>query len=509
MKIHFIAAAQRAPEDDPGLESLRAWLAGLPSDIEAVAQALAARLFAMNRSVVPGRLRLQMLELCRTHAAPLLPHLKAPLENVRPPLAQAFRHRAYLIEKLEKELAAGYVRVTMAKSRAWPARLAKKELHLALVRAMDFNARRLSLSHALYARAPRGVWAELHALYRMACAAKIEKLKAPPSRAPMEIYRHALLLAFAQPTQLMPGEFPRVAKYVDEWASLAHLAKSPIAPTESSGVFVVTTRADRAGAAWSQSGPDQQLASELLLITRDLVARVESHARLLREGAAPMQLQLPEETIRPEDHDLLKRLAALWRGERQSRSARLQFHPRVGLWVGLREIWRSLRVEIAQAASAPRSEPSPRPSQWIVVNESAHGFALSFMSGALPAIAVGEVVAIKPKEDGAPLVCLVRWITSNNRDHFELGLQQLGPFAVPALYSTASQKGGEPVLFFPRLPASRRSAVVLMPTNRHKSDEPFSLRHRRGLLSLRARRVLQRTTSVDLIEVGTSLSRRE
>lgn len=512
MKFHFSAAARRAPrEDDPALESLRAWLATLPNDVEAAAQALAARLIAMNRSAMPARLRLHMVEACRTHAEPLLPELEAPLQQVRPPLAQGFRHRAYLIEKLEKELAAGFMRVAMAKPRAWPARLAKKELHLALARTMDFNARRLSLSHALYARAPRGVWAELHALYRMACVARSERLQAPPSRAPMEIYRHALLLAFAQPTQLMPGEFPQVAKYVDEWAPLAHLTKSSPAPVEPAGVFIVATRSDRPGVAWSQTSADQRRASELFLIARPLIERVASHMQHLQEGGAPAQVGLPDEAFRPAYHDLLRRLAALWRGERQSRSARMQFHPRVGLWVGLREIWRSLRVETASPSSAPRSESLPRLSQWIVVNESAYGFALSFMSGTLPAIVVGELVAIKPKEGGLPLVCLVRWITSNNRDHFELGLQQLGPFAVPALYSAAGQEGiaPEPVLFFPRLPASGRRAVVVMPANRHKSDEPFSLRHRRGLLALRARRILQQTASVDLIEVGASLSRRE
>ncbi len=119
MNLHFNAAARRAPrEDDPALTSLRAWLAALPNDIQPAAQALAARLLDMNRSTLPVGLRLQMLEACRTHAEPLLPELEVPLEQVRPPLAQASRHRAYLIEKLEKELAAGYMRVAMAKSPA-------------------------------------------------------------------------------------------------------------------------------------------------------------------------------------------------------------------------------------------------------------------------------------------------------------------------------------------------------------------------------------------------------
>jgi hypothetical protein len=180
----------------------------------------------------------------------------------------------------------------------------------------------------------------------------------------------------------------------------------------------------------------------------------------------------------------------------------------VELWVGLREIWRVLRadapLETPEADITTREQPM-KSSEWIISNESARGFALKFMSGALPPIDVGEIVAVKSREQGTLYVCFVRWIQSNNPEHFELGLQQIAPLVVPAVYKTSEQAAvaAEPVLFFPEMPAQKRAPAVVAPPNRLRSNESFSLRHRRGRLELRASRVIEKTPSVELIEVFT------
>jgi hypothetical protein len=126
------------------------------------------------------------------------------------------------------------------------------------------------------------------------------------------------------------------------------------------------------------------------------------------------------------------------------------------------------------------------------------------MSGSLPAVNVGEIVALKSKEQGSVFVCLVRWILSNNPEHFEVGLQQLAPVVVPAVYKSSELErvAPEPILFFPEVPAQKRAPAVVAPPNRLRSNEEFSLRHRRGRLSLRASRIIEKTPSIELIEVA-------
>ena len=108
---------------------------------------------------------------------------------------------------------------------------------------------------------------------------------------------------------------------------------------------------------------------------------------------------------------------------------------------------------------------------------------------------------MKSREQGTLYVCLVRWILSNNPEHFELGLQQIAPVVVPAVYKPNEQAASraEPVLFFPEMPAQKRAPAVVAPPNRLQSNEQFSLRHRRGAGShARARE----DRGIELIEVA-------
>jgi hypothetical protein len=59
----------------------------------------------------------------------------------------------------------------------------------------------------------------------------------------------------------------------------------------------------------------------------------------------------------------------------------------------------------------------------------------------------------------------------------------------------------EPVLFFPEVPAQKRGPAVVAAPNRLQSNQEFSLRHRHGRLSLRANRIIEKTPSIELIEV--------
>lgn len=505
--LDFIApGGAAAPKDDFGPDRLREWLSALPADPVAAGTAIVERLSAFNRAAMHGRLRLRLLDMFRDHVDGLLPQLEKRLADAAPPVSGTLRRKAYLIEKLLKELAAGYSHVVLAVPRSWLNLGFKSHLHVPLVRAMDFHARRLALSHRLYARSPGGVWAELHTLYRTARDWNLEEREIEtPRTSPSRVYRHALLLAFAQPSKLMHGDFVHLKQYIDTYGDLARLGDShPAAGT--SCLFAVDPHRDRAGHALPRRGEGRLEPGDLVLDTAGLVERLQTQLRRLKEGVPPASLGLPVQAGTAAYLELAARLAATWRGERRSRSARMQFHPRVDLWVGLREIWRVLRHDqpAEPGDTARASYGLPRATQWIILNESARGFALKFMSGTLAPINVGEVVGIRTRDRGVVFVCVVRWILSNSPEHFELGLQQLGPMVVPAVYKSEDSErvAPEPVLFFPEVPAQQQPSTVVAPVNRLLPEQHFSLRHRHGRLSLRAARVLEKTGSIELLEVA-------
>lgn len=505
--MKFIAAGQAGADDEFSPEKVRAFLSGLPSgDPKRAARLLIARLVALNAANLPARARQRLLDMFRDHVDWLLPQLEIRVSKVTPPIPAPVREAAYAIEKLLKELAAGYARTVFEVPRSWLPLGLRQKLQVPLTRAMDFHARRLALSQRLYARNPGGVWTDLHRLFQLARESGLaSKEIESPRTSPLRVYRDALLLAFAEPTKLMHGDYARVQGYLAAHGELAEIApgrkfEDPLC------VFAIDPRRDKPGIAYAKRADVGFENGALVLLTHRLVERLEGQLKRLRDGIPPGNLGLPEEARTPAYRELMQRLVVHWRGERKNRTARTRFHPRVELWVGLREIWRSLRaeapVETPHADITARELPA-RSSEWIILNESSRGFALKFMSGALPPISVGEVVGLKAKDRGAPFVCLVRWVQSNSPEHFEIGLQQLAPFVLPAVYKAAEQEpvAAEPVLFLPQVPAQKRAPAVVAPPDRVERERAFSLRHRGARLSLRASRVIERTQSVELIEV--------
>lgn len=507
MLMNFIAPGRESlPPPEFAPDQLREWLSALPQhDTATAAGALIERLITFNRTDLQARARIRALEMFRDHVDGLLPHLERKLQDAVPPLTGALRHVAYLMEKLFKELAAGYSRAVLEVPKTWLSMGYRSQLHIPLVRAMEYHARRLALAQQLYARSPGAVWADLHRLYHLAREWRMdaEVIEAPTISA-LDVYRAALLLAFAQPSKLNRVDFTRVQSFIASHAQLTELVPTRTG-TDTACAFAIDHRRDKPGVALAKRKGFSLENGEMLLATTALVDRIETQLKRVRSGINPTSLGLPAEAATLSYQELLQRMALNWRGERATRAARTQFHPRIEIWVGLREIWRALRAEspAGQGADAAAGPDIARGSEWIVLNESSRGFALRHMSGSPPPIHVGEIVAIKPSGRGAIFVCLVRWIQSNNPEHLEVGVQQLAPVAVPAVYRLSETDRGaqEPALFFPQMPTQRKAPAIAVPPDRLRGDSPFSLRHRRGRLDLRPGRMIEKTSSIELIEV--------
>ena len=288
---------------------------------------------AWGRFDVALAARLRALEMFRDHADGLVPHLERKLQDAVPPLVGAMRHVAYLMEKLYKELAAGYSRAVLDVPKTWLSLGYRSQLYLPLVRAMEHHARRLALAQQLYARSPGAVWAELHRLYQLAREWRMdaERIESPTVSA-LDIYRTALLLAFAQPSKLNRTDFIRVQAFLGTHAELAELtAAKPVG--DMTCVFSIDYRRDKPGVALAKRKDIGLENGEVFLITTALVDRIETQLKRLRTGIAPVSLGLPDEAATLSYQELLQKLAINWRGERAARATRTQFHPRIEVWL--------------------------------------------------------------------------------------------------------------------------------------------------------------------------------
>jgi hypothetical protein len=499
MIVSFIASGRgTAGVAEPGADELAAWLATLPGhDPAGAARLLIDKLVAINHAAGSPRTRLRLLDMLRERIESLVPRLERELEDATLPLAPQLRETAYFIEKLLKELGAGYTAAVLNSPRTWLAFGLKRQIHAPLVRAMDLLSRRLLLTHRLYARSPGGVWAELHQLYGLARELGLESRQAesPPTSAGA-LYRNTLLLTFAEPARLMPGELTLVQDYLLRFGALAEILHSP-PDAKPRGIFLIDPRRDRPGIAASKRKDEGSSAFERVLSARALVERLESQFVRLQSGVSPDTLGLPEEAGRVAYRALLRRLAGNWRGERRKRSARLRFHPRVAVHIGLNSAWEAL---------GPGAKPCTKPekaSEWVIVNESAGGFALRLMNGRTGHVAVGDVLLVQSRERGAQYGCIVRRVVSNNPDHLEIGVQQLAPRVLAAVALLDSREGDQGVkaLFCPALPGRDQPALLVVPAGVRTSHRDLHLRTREGLARVRLRRVAERSADIELLEI--------
>lgn len=489
--LDFISAYRTGGNgENPGAEATRAWLSALSeADATAAAQALIERLVALNRAPLQMRLRLRMLDLFREHAAHLVPELEPRLINAKPPVSGPIRQTAYLIEKLHKELAVGYARCVFKAPPFWPTPGFRRQVLAPLIHAMNSHAQRLALSDALYAPRPQGVWLELHRLYRYACLWQIADHRLKGAASPFEIYREALLLAFAQPEQLGPGDLKRVRNYLRETANLAELRQDAVV-IDPAGVFALATHADRPGVGYAKRADAGLAGSRLVLMNEKLLARVQADMDGLRINGA----EQPHYLNGTPSPALLARLNESWRGELAPRHNRAQFRPRADLWIGLDEVWRLLH-------GTPPGNPVI--GDWMIVNESPRGFGLKYMSGKLSPIAVGDVVAIRSGLRSKVHACVVRWLHTQGPQHIEVGLQQLASIVVPALYrhSEDTQRKPERVLLLPAVTRRQQAALVAPLSHSMHIDRVMDVEYARGRLRLCATRVIESSNSIQLIEV--------
>jgi cyclic-di-GMP-binding protein len=469
----------------------RGWLNTVGgADTTAAAYALVDRLIALNAANFQFRLRLRLMDMFSEQAAKLLPVLEQRFTTATPPLTGKAREAAYLAEKLYKELAAGYSILVLRPPPLWPGAAFRQQVLPPLVRAMECHAQRLALSEQLYAPDPKGVWLALHRLFGKARDWKIAHHEDARLISPTSVYRDALLLSFAQPQQFGPGDCKRVQNYLKQHGSLALLYPPPRG-LDGPGLFLIGTRGDTSGTAYEKSVKSDPGA--LVLDTSGLLDAIHSELRALRLAAKQANLSAQAYRL-----DFLQRLADHWRGRRLQRAIRTRFHPRAEVWLGLSQIWHLL-LDMKRGARVP----PPSAGRWVIRNESARGFALKFISGAAPAIAVGEVLALRPDGRAKLHLCVVRWIVSRGPDHLELGIEQLAPVVIPAAYKKPGKTPMPPnaVLYLPTMPGPQQSALLVAEPALVNTTRAVELRHANGRLALHATRIAETTASVQLIEV--------
>ncbi len=492
------------------------WIAALPkANIGETSRQLYQALIELNQVVLPGEVRLQMLELLCPEVDFVCRSLEKYFLNQPIVLGERARKVANLCQALQGNLAIGYKQVVRDEYyRPRPGTI----LAMALQRACTALYQQLVRACLLYCPVPEGLWFELHQLYQIAQRRGLTQHGVPVATGDrhqtdvQRSYAAALLFGCARTNQLRQNAIARLAGILPHWSHLLRLQPAKAATS----IFLVAPHQD--GPPRYRSLLPDNVGGELLgLDPHPLVDAISHYLLLPDDQTSQARLPIPADA----NHDLLHHLVAAWGDisertfERNSASGELtlcigmsalhyQLSGRVGFAQTLKEekaapatfakptsndIWANafdaqpmdrdeLYLEDIPYSPPKKTEEAPGtadgapaedyPSyQVTIVNQSPGGYCLAWQ-GEVPAqLQAGEIIGIEDADRASWAVALVRWVRQVRGGGTQMGVELIGPVAQPCglklLRSSDQSSQYLRGLLLPAVPVISKPACVITP----------------------------------------------
>lgn len=505
------------------------WLAGLPlSNLREATRAILDGLSALNRTRMAADSRFRLLELYRDTIANLTPALEVQYSGQPLPLPEKNRAIASQARQLHTELAYGYKIVLLdLTSKRLGFSNAKLQAQSSQ-RAIACLGRMLVVCYQAYAPTPAGVWAEMHILFMHAVETGIQDEAVADMEQQSSVnlaYKQALLLALLDPYRLMQGEVNKVLAYLARFGGFAHL--QPLMQTSSpSGFFLVRLDSDKPPRALAHETTVTDARTDILLNTIELARLLHDQIRKFDAGATAASLDLPVGNKDLGYANLLRRMLKHWGIAPKRLFNRVPHNARVDICAGVRAIhhflsgadaWEPVH-NAAQTEENPNTEitlelsdsPLDKTSHqtyvsknWLIINESAGGLALSKDPKTEVHIRVGEIIGLRPEGNRDWNIGVVRWLSSDDPDHLQLGAQMLAPSATPVMIRAAIADAAapfQPALSLPEIAALKQPVTLVTARGGYLPQREFLLDNGGMLESVRAAKLLEQTVSFDLFE---------
>ncbi len=422
----FLGASTPAPDARP--PAIGRWLGQLRGELpEDVAQAMAERLFALNRTALSPRPRREIADLFFARASTLWPALEGGLRAFAQPLSGEALASTKATIALASEINIAYKRCLAdelaRKSWARGGRQLPELIHLCQIAA----GRVLSVCYVAHAPVPEGTWHDLHAIYLLALERDLATTAVNPHVAfltPERAYVQTLLLALANPYGLLPGQLPLVVEFIGEHCHLATLGAEPPVHRTTRAVAVVPAGYDFPPYAANKGGAAGE--SPLYLRMHELAFRLQEALHRVERGEAMPAAAGAGPGARVGYVAMLRRLLREWGATPARHFNRLPGRSEVAVCAGLNLVWQVTRAVRAQQATAGEISTLLLPGR--VLNQTPGGLALKVSRQATAglAIRVGELLGIQNKARDRWLVACVRWFRNTLRDNgVEVGCEVL------------------------------------------------------------------------------------
>ncbi|MBS1199234.1 MAG: hypothetical protein H6R18_3019 [Proteobacteria bacterium] len=432
-------------------------LGGLPAPV-ALQQLHEQYLLAVN--AVRNRLeRFNLLEKAQPEIENCLPVLERIVSDAILPLPAKIRAIALIADNCLKGFTNAYSSIVSHVSGSRLDAAQAELLQHAIYRAIQALFRRQILAYRAYAIPSPSSWQHLHDLYQIARGHGVANRG--DDKNIEKIYLCALLMAYADPSKIPRHNLDALRQSIDFLVPFAGIVSvSDFNPSHASlmGRFLVNSETGSPGLPLARAGIHSKDPGNYIIECRGIINALD---RKLAQSL-DAQHHIPE--------NVLVALRTAMEGQWTRRFARLRFKPKAHLIAGMGNA-----LSLISAINEDKSldEAMSSTSDWDILNESPDGFGLRFRNGLRWQVQAGDLVVLRIPDEKRLHICLVRRISNRQSNKFDLGLQELSPYAsiiqLPAPEGQASRQG----IFLPNLPAYDRSAGLLIRSGTFSTSAVF------------------------------------
>lgn len=520
-------SAQASPEFTDE-ESAKAWLENVPlANVIEAQRALLDQLTEFNRLPTKATSRLAVLEALREAVNFVQIEQAKRFTNRALPMAEG--EAAVFADTIDlwEQLRLGYLRCL----EACVAGEAGMNAHgaLACQRTLAYSGLKMFHHYRAYRQVPPSEWRALHEAYASAEKLDVaeEEVKDYLNRdvhdtSPRIAYVRAMMMGLANPNELAQRQLTFVAFLLERWAAKVEVSRTP--PQEADLAPLV---ADLAGDRCAERG-DGPAQNPRYLDVAKLSKSVRNRIGLLRKGESPAKLALGEDCVQPSCEQLLVFLYRQWC---QNRAARVAERKRVSdvaqacqsmaaihyYLTGKvfrqpgeqKELTKKQREEIATFGRVSTRDEDDYShahgfllEHWQLIDESVQGLKLVRRAGNPgKRYANGQLIAVRPADAKAFLLCQVRWLMSAENGDLYAGVRAMpGLPAATAVRATGLNVANEKwiqALTLTAVAALESPPTLLVPTGWFKPKRVVEVFVQSAV----------RVRLVDLVERGVDFER--
>ncbi|VAW94995.1 hypothetical protein MNBD_GAMMA22-1720 [hydrothermal vent metagenome] len=446
---------------------------------------LTEQILALNKSHYPSKDRLKLMLLIQPRAHEIMSGLEQTLSTAKLPYKDLFAVRQINIIKLIHELASSYKLIVSELAILDDTRTNYDSM---LSEAIYFSMHYLSLQllqvYRCYQPEPEDVWSELHQLYRYALTLGLQDFPIddqlaqahfPAPHTVDKMYQRIVLLAIAEPYNLMQNESDVVYRLTTQWIEQCNII--PLGDFSPNNEYIIDLTDDHGPRFVSND--NTWIPSDGRIIDISLVKKkLENDIQKLLISSHTDSIE-PETLLNRNLRNMLMRISDNWR-QRVSRemirgkssiemvlinsmNACHFFLSQQSRFTPAMDEYKMMTSGASRATNNKKSQYQTEPykfalesdkrhnrtiyltSTWYEVNNSEFGLALSgdLEKYTRKIVKVGDLIAYKAKrnEKSKWQFGIVRWQKSRDRSNIEIGVMTIASDASPVAVKGISGVG--------------------------------------------------------------------